>query len=131
MPPYRNLKAWEHSQKLAVACAKAARQFPPYEQDALADQLRRASYSVPINIAEGSARKGSREYKRFLDSASASLAEVETILGIAGELGYIAPAETQRLEGMVSEASKTLYGLLRKIGDAPQRQPGAPTRRRG
>jgi four helix bundle protein len=124
MPPYKNLKAWEHSQKLAVACVKAARRFPDYEQDALADQLRRAAYSVPINIAEGSARRGSRDYKRFLDTASASLAEVETILGIASELGYIAPAETKSLEEMTTEASKTLFGLLRKVGGEAQKQGG-------
>ena len=67
MPPYRNLKAWEHATTLAVACVKAARRFPDYEQDGLANQLRRAAYSIPINIAEGSARRGSRDYKRFLN----------------------------------------------------------------
>jgi len=97
MPPYRNRKAWEHATKLAVACVKAARRFPDYEQDGLADQLRRAAYSIPINIAEGSARKGTREYRRFLDLATGSLAEVGTILGIAAEVGYVAPADYARL----------------------------------
>ena len=78
MPPYRNLKVWQHAQRLAVECVKAARMFPEHEQDALADQLRRAAYSVPINIAEGSAKRGSREYTRYLDIARGSLAEVET-----------------------------------------------------
>lgn len=118
MPPYRNLKAWEHAQRLAIECVKAARRFPDYEQDGLADQLRRAAYSIPINIAEGSARKGSREYKRFLDIASGSLAELETILGIARELGYIPVSDYTRLDAQASETGKTLYGLLRKIGAA-------------
>jgi four helix bundle protein len=118
MPPYRNLKAWEHATKLAVACVKAARRFPDYEQDGLADQLRRAAYSIPINIAEGSARKGSRDYKRFLDIATGSLAEVETILGIARDLGYVAPADYSRLDAQATETGKTLYGLLRKVGTA-------------
>jgi four helix bundle protein len=121
MPPYKDLKAWEHGRRLAIECAKAARRFPEYEQDALADQLRRAGYSIPINIAEGSARKGSREYRRFLDTAAASLAEVETILGIAKELGYIAPADHTRIEEVATETGKTLYGLLRKIGVASQK----------
>src|SRR2546426_7737979 len=66
MAHYKTLKAWQHAQRLAIECVKAARAFPDYEQHALADQLRRACYSVPLNIAEGNTRQGSREYRRFL-----------------------------------------------------------------
>ncbi len=126
MPPYRNLKAWEHARRLAIECAKAARRFPDYEQDGLAGQLRRAAYSVPINIAEASAKKGARDYTRFLDGSAGSLAEVETILGIAAELGYVAPADYKRLEDVATETSKTLFGLLRKAGDAATRPKKRP-----
>ena len=119
----RTLKAWQHAQRLAVECVKAARSFPDYEQDALASQMRRACYSVPLNIAEGSAKNGSREYRRFLDTARGSLAEVETMLEMARDLGYVEPALYGRLEALATETSKTLYGLLRKIGDAALRQP--------
>lgn len=123
MPPYRSLKAWQHAERLAVESVKAARRFPDHEQDALANQLRRAAYSVPLNIAEGSAKRGSREYRRFLDTARGSLAEVETILEIARDLEYLQPADYGRLEALATETSKTLYGLLRKIGDAAVRLP--------
>jgi four helix bundle protein len=123
MPPYRNLKAWEHAERLAVECVKASRGFPDFEQASLADQLRRAAYSVPLNIAEGSAKRGSREYRRYLDTARGSLAEVETMLGMAHALGYLRPAEFGRLEALATETSKTLYGLLRKIGESAARQP--------
>ena len=117
MAPYRNLKAWEHAQKLAVECAKLARTFPQYEQSGLADQLRRAGYSVPINIAEGSASKGSREYRKFLNTAKSSLAEAETILSLAKDIGYIHRDDYARVEALAIETGKTLYGLLRKISD--------------
>ena len=52
MPLHQKLKAWQHAQRLAVECVKAARSFPDYEQEVLGDQLRRACYSVPLNIAE-------------------------------------------------------------------------------
>lgn len=123
MAPYKTLKAWEHAHRLAVECSKAARHFPEYEQHGLADQLRRAAYSVPINIAEGSARRGSREYRKFLDTARASLAEAETILGLAGDLGYIHRDDHKRLEQIATETAKTLYGLLRKVSDAAARPP--------
>ena len=118
MGPYRTLKAWQHAQKLAVEASKAARRFPDYEQPVLADQLRRAAYAVPLNIAEGSARRGSREYRRFLDIARASLAEIETILDLSHDLGYIDDSAHARLTGLAAETGKTLYGLLRKISAA-------------
>jgi len=121
MPLYRNLKAWQHGQCLAVECAKAAREFPEYEQGALADQLRRACYSIPLNIAEGNTRRGTREYRRYLDTAWASLAEVQTALEIARDLGYVEPAAFGRLEALATETSKTLWGLLRKISESSDR----------
>ncbi|HSD32859.1 MAG TPA: four helix bundle protein [Gemmatimonadales bacterium] len=123
MAHYRTLKAWQHGQRLAIECSRAARNFPDYEQGALADQLRRACYSVPLNIAEGNTRHGSRECRRFLDSARSSLAEVETIIEMARELEYVSPAEFGRLEALADETGKTLYGLLRKISEAASRTP--------
>jgi four helix bundle protein len=115
MAPYKTLKAWQHAERLAIECVKASRKFPDYEQERLADQLRRAAYSVPLNIAEGSSRRGSREYRKFLDTAKGSLAEVETALGIAQQLEYLDPADYGRLEALATETGKTLFGLLRKI----------------
>ena len=115
MAHYRTLKAWQHAQRLAIECVKAARGFPDYEQNALADQLRRACYSVPLNIAEGNSRHGARESRRFLDTARGSLAEVETIVEMAKELEYLKPTDFARLEALADETGKTLYGLLRKI----------------
>ena len=121
MAHYKTLKAWQHAQRLAIECVRMSRGFPDYEQGALADQLRRACYSVPLNIAEGNTRQGSREYRRFLDTARGSLAEVETIVEMARELGYVGPADFGRLEALVTETGKTLYGLLRKISSATGR----------
>ena len=121
VPIHHTLKAWLHAQRLAVACAKAANRFPDVEQTALADQLRRACYSVPLNIAEGTSRKGTREYRKFLDTAWGSLAEVQSALAIARDVGYLEPAEFGRLEALATETSKTLFGLLRKISQAADR----------
>jgi four helix bundle protein len=120
---YKTLKAWQHAQRLAVECSKAARGFPDYEHTALADQLRRAAYSVPLNIAEGNTRLGARENRRYLDTARASLAEVETIIEMARDLEYVTPAEFGRLEALANETGRTLYGLLRKVSGAAVRFP--------
>jgi four helix bundle protein len=118
MGSHRTLKAWQHAKILAVDCAKAARRFPAEEQAALADQLRRAAYSAALNIAEGAGRRGAREYRRFLDTARSSLDEVEAILEIAKELGYVELTTFARLDARRDEAAKTLYGLLRAVSRA-------------
>jgi four helix bundle protein len=121
MAHFKTLKAWQHAQRLAIECSRSAIRFPDYEQNALADQLRRACYSVPLNIAEGNTRHGSRECRRYLDTARSSLAEVETIIEMAKELEYISPPDFARLEALSNETGKTLYGLLRKMSDASTR----------
>lgn len=127
MAHYRTLKAWQHAQRLAVECSRAARGFPDYEQTALADLLRRAGYSVPLNIAEGNTRSGGRESRQYLDTARSALAEVETILGMARELEYLSPAEFGRLEALADETGKTLFGLLRSLGGVRPRGPRPKT----
>lgn len=121
MAHYKTLKAWQHAERLAIECVRISRSFPDYEQAILADQLRRACYSVPLNIAEGNTRYGSREARRFFDTARGSLAEVENILSMARELGYISPADFGRLEALADETGRTLYGLLRKVSGAKPR----------
>jgi four helix bundle protein len=121
MAHFKTLKAWQHAQRLAIECSRAAIHFPDYEQGALADQLRRACYSVPLNIAEGNTRHGSRECRRYLDTARSSLAEVETIIEMAKELEYVSSPDFARLEALANETGKTLYGLLRKMSDASGR----------
>src|SRR5712692_2287212 len=114
MPPFRTLKVWQHAQRLAVDCVKAVKGFPECDRGILADQLVRAVYSVPLNIAEGSARKGAREFRRFLDMARGSLAETQNALELAKELGYLTPQDYERLDAVATETAKTLWGLLRK-----------------
>jgi carbamoyl-phosphate synthase large subunit len=115
MAHYKTLKAWQHAQRLAIEGVRASRRFPDYEQTGLADQLRRACQSVPLNIAEGNTRYGSRECRRFLDTARGSLAEVETILEMARELEYLSATDFARLEALSNETGRTLWGLLKRI----------------
>ena len=122
MPSFRDLRAWQLAKDLAVESTKAARRFPGGERNPLAEQLPRACYSVPLNIAEGSGRKGAREFRRFLDIARGSLAEVQTALQLARELGYIGPEEHAGLDRLACEAGRTLWGLLRKISDHARRR---------
>jgi len=114
---FKQLKAWEHARSVAVLSKAAIARLPPEEAGALADQWRRAAYSVALNIAEGASRRGSREFRRHLDIARASLHEIEAITDLAVSLEYFRPEELAKLEATVDECAKTVFGLLRKFSD--------------
>jgi len=121
VPAFRDLRAWQLAKALAVECTKAARKFPGGERHPLAEQLLRACYSVPLNIAEGSGRKGARKFRRFLDVAGGSLLEVQSAIDVARELGYVPVESYAQLDELASEAGKTLWGLLRNVSDRARR----------
>jgi len=92
-----------------VYCASAG--FPLEEMYGLRSQIRRASVSIPSNIAEGHTRSSTKEYLNHLSMAQASLAEVETQLEIAIRLAYL-PAETAgALFTSIHQLGKQLYAL--------------------
>lgn len=88
MGHFKDLKAWQHARRLAILSKPAIERLPDSERGGLADEWRRAAYSVALNIAEGAA-KGSREFRRYLDTARASLHEVEAVLDLVVGLGYL------------------------------------------
>jgi len=103
-----------------VLSKAAIARLPEGERDGLADQWKRASYSVVLNIAEGASRRGTREFRRFLDIARASLHEIEAMLDLALALGYFQPEELTQVLATREECAKTVYGLLRKLADGPK-----------
>ncbi|MGH7590537.1 MAG: four helix bundle protein, partial [Gemmatimonadales bacterium] len=73
---------------------------------------------IPANIVEGRARSGQREFRHFLDTSWASLAEVEYTLRFAHDLGYLTDEGFERLSGLATAAARPLYGLLRSMRKA-------------
>lgn len=122
MRSYRSLLAWQKSQELAKACGKIARTFPGAERNPVASQLMRACISVPLNIAEGSARRGPVEFRRFLDIARGSLHETQTALDLARGIGYLPDVEFKKLDDLASEAGKLLWGLLQSVSRSTHRR---------
>ena len=117
MGHFKQLKAWQHARSVAVLSAAAITRLPSSEGSALADQWRRAAYSVALNIAEGASRRGSREFRKHLDIARASLDEIEAIIDLAVSLGYFRAEELAKLDATRDECAKTVFGLLRKFSD--------------
>jgi four helix bundle protein len=77
MKDFRDLKVWGKAHELALSCYSATSPFPKQEMFGLTSQIRRASSSIPANIAEGCGRRGNGELHRFLQIAMGSASELE------------------------------------------------------
>lgn len=90
--------------------------FPREETFGLTAQIRRASVSVPANIAEGAARRGTQELIQFLHIANGSLSELDTHLELAHRLGYLSDktALQQQLDDVQHQLLNVITSLKRR-----------------
>jgi four helix bundle protein len=116
MRNYSKIKAWRLADDLTVAIYEETKTFPREELYGLTSQIRRASYSVPANIVEGSSRESKRDYLHFLHIAHGSLSESQYFSHLAHRLGYLGDAEKNRLQAMSHEAFACLQGLIEAVG---------------
>ena len=111
-----DVKVYERSYKAALAVYRVSKRFPKEETYGLASQIRRAATGIPLNIAEGYAKKESQqEFKRFIMMALGSSEEVQVLLRFAKDLGYIDEDIYKRSQTEYREISKMLNGLKRSI----------------
>ena len=117
MKPHERLEAWQPAHQLVLAVYQATRSFPKNELYGLTSQARRAAFAIPANIAEGSAKKGPREFRRYLDIAVGSLAELAYILRLVKDLGFLndpAWAELDKHRDRVGRLTWGLYASIRR-----------------
>jgi four helix bundle protein len=115
MMPYERLHAWKACDDLTFAVYKTTERFPRHELYGLTSQVRRAAFSSAANIAEGSAKRGSREFRRYLDISIGSLSEVAYVLHVAKRLQYLSVEEWQKLDRLRADASKLTWHLCKPI----------------
>jgi four helix bundle protein len=111
MPRHERFLAWQRAHELALAIYSQSRVWPAEEKYGLTSQVRRSASSVAANIAEGAARYGSKELKRYLNISLGSLGELDYHLRLAHDLGILNDVDWQRLKTLCAEAEK-LVGLL-------------------
>ena len=85
---YKDLLIWQKGIKIVCLVYQLVKSFPQEELYALTSQIKRASISIPSNIAEGYGRNTDKSFSPFLDISRGSLFEIETQLLIANELGF-------------------------------------------
>ncbi len=109
---HKNLDVWKKSMDFVFNLYQYTKSFPKEELYGLTSQMRRAAVSIPSNLAEGHAKRTTKEFMRFTNIAYGSAAELETQIMIAGKLGYAPEHETSCLLNDLSEIAKMMNGLL-------------------
>ncbi len=112
---YRDLEVWEVSMQLVEAVYRMVEQLPESEKFGLMSQLRRASVSVPANIAEGYGRAHRAEYLQHLSIARGSLLEVETLLTLCVRLNMIDRDAMLPVWELAQSVGKLLAGLQKSL----------------
>jgi four helix bundle protein len=97
--------------------------FPGDEKYGIVSQLRRASVSVPANIAEGYGRRHRGDYLRFVSIAQGSVCEVETLLMITKHLDYANRDELMEPWSLLQEIGKMLRALHDSLSNGENRSP--------
>ena len=110
---YKDLKVFERSYENALEMHRISMTFPQQEQYELGSQIRRATKSIALNIAEGYGKRSSEaEFKRFLVIAIGSCDEVKVQLAFCKDLGYISEEQYGEKEKEYVEIGKMLTKLV-------------------
>ena len=113
---YKDLLIWQKGIQIVILTYKLAKSFPQEELYALTSQIKRASVSIPSNIAEGYGRNTEKSLSHFIDISRGSLFELETQLLIAKELDFIVDFELfEKVNFLIQEESKMINAFSKSI----------------
>jgi four helix bundle protein len=115
MQDYRKLVVWQRAHRFVLSAYRLLPTFPPAEKYALTSQLRRALVSVPTNLVEGRSRHSSASFAAFIDVAGSSAAEVEYLLFLSSELGYLEESRHADLAADIEEIRRMLGALHSQV----------------
>ena len=112
---FEDLEVFQRAYKLSLEIHRVSLTMPAIEQYALADQLRRASKSICVNVAEGFAKQGysAAEFKRFIQMSIGSADEMRVWVRYGHDLGYIDQETWQRWRDEYQAIAKMLQGIYR------------------
>lgn len=115
MGDFKKLAVWGKSYQLTLKVYEVTKSFPKEEAFGLTSQLRRAAYSIPANIAEGSGRGTDKEFAHFLQIALGSANELEFHLNLTHDLHYLETSAHQELETAILEIQRMIVGLIQHL----------------
>jgi four helix bundle protein len=119
MVPYERFDAWKVAHQLALEIYNVTEGWPANEKFGLTAQVRRAALSAPTNIAEGSAKRGPRELRRYLDIALGSLSEVSYLLRFSRDRGILEPEGFLKLDELRNRAGQLTWRFYASLKGGP------------
>jgi four helix bundle protein len=116
---FKDLMVWQQAMNLVEMIYLQTKTFPKEEMYGLTSQIRRASVSIPANIAEGNGRKSKKENLQFLSVDNGSMTELETHLLIAERLGFLAKEKAEQLQTQLQSVGRLLSALRKSLAPIP------------
>ena len=115
MQDFKNLKVWQAAHQLVLEIYRLTADFAEQERYGLTSQMRRAAVSIPSNIAEGCGRDNDGDFRRFLQIAMGSAAELEYQLLLAQDLSLLEMTQFQAVNTQLVDVRRMLNGLLQRL----------------
>jgi four helix bundle protein len=112
---YKDLIVWQKSMELVTEIYKITELFPKSELYGIVSQMRRASVSIPSNIAEGRKRSTRKDFRQFLIVAYASASELETQIEISKRLDFTEIEKYEKVDILLLETIKMLNKMLSSL----------------
>ncbi len=115
MQDFRQLNVWKKSHSITLAIYKVTKSFPTQETYGLISQMQRAAVSISANIAEGCGKRTDPDFARYLQISMGSASELDYLLLLASDLGYLSPDTYASIQGNLIETRKMLNGLIQTV----------------
>ena len=112
---FKELIVWQKAMDVAELVYGLVKKLPRNEVYSLCNQLARSAVSIPSNIAEGQARRSSKEFVQYLSVARGSAAELETQLLLSVRIGYLASSDVIETQNLLNEVVRILNALINKL----------------
>jgi four helix bundle protein len=112
---FESLQIWHQARAFSEHIHRIAMRFPDQERYSLTSQIRRAGYSVPLNVAEGSGRDTDQDFNRFLSIAVGSVFEVASASFLALDCGYIDQETHDMLYAEAQSLAKSINSFRRTL----------------
>jgi len=116
MDGHRKLRVWQDARRVVLEVYAVTRALPKDERFVTVPQLRRATWSIPNNIAEGNARRGRAQLSQFLNCAIGSLGEVDSMMAILPDLYSIDPDKVAAIDRLRIQVTRGVFRMMHGPG---------------